>query len=84
MTREESEKLSEIVDQSIMKYAMMMNVSEAEVRAAFDNLIKPQSYVPLQGVYKNTEYYAAIRKGIRRFLQKKVRKHERRKWKSML
>ena len=63
-----------MIDQSIMQNAKTMNVSESEVRAAFDNLIKPQTYVPLQGVCKSTEYDAVIRKRMRRFYRKKVRK----------
>lgn len=56
------------IDQSITQIAMTMNLSETEVRTAFDNLIKPQSYVPIQGFCKNaksSEYDAAIRKKIR-------------------
>ena len=35
-----------MIDQLITQIALTMDLSEAEVRAAFDNLIKPQSYVP--------------------------------------
>lgn len=65
------------IDQSITQIANTMDLSEAEVREAFDKLINtPQSYVPIQGVCKSTkcsEYDAVIRKKMRRFYRKKVR-----------
>lgn len=68
-----------MIDQSITQIAKTMNLSEAEVRMAFDKLINPpQPYVSLQGVCKSAECDAAIRKRIRkrirRFYRKKVRK----------
>lgn len=63
-----------MIDESITQIAKMMNLSEAEVREAFDKLINlPQPYVPLQGICKSAEYDAVIRKRIRRFYRKKVR-----------
>ena len=57
------------IDQSITQIAMMMAMSEAEVRAAFDKLMNSsQPYVPIQGFCKNAkcpEYDAVIRKRIR-------------------
>lgn len=62
------------IDQSITQIAMITDVSEAKVRAYFDNLIKPKSYVPIQDFWKSakcSEYDAAIRKRMRRFYRKK-------------
>ena len=73
MTREEKDKLLEMVDQSIVQNAKIMNVSETVVRAAFDNLIKPQSYVPIQDFCKSAKCsgYKKMRKKIRRFCKRK-------------
>lgn len=77
-----------MIDELITQIANTMNVSETVVRANFDKLINPpQPYVPLQGVCKSTkcsECDAAIRKRIRRFYRKKVRKSKcsGKKWKN--
>lgn len=67
------------IDQSITQIAMITDVSEAKVRAYFDNLIKPKLYVPIQDFWysaKCQEYDAVkrerIRKRMRRFYRKKV------------